>query len=129
MKVEIKARNNEELLKKIDERLDGEVTEVYINLRPTKIILVKILERAPNVKIIECPSSLYPKVSKKIIRALSQMGIKLVPANHSRGRPKKYDGAIIKQIKELVREGKTPKEVSQELNIPLRTVYYIINGR
>ncbi|RLF85892.1 DUF1699 domain-containing protein, partial [Thermococci archaeon] len=30
MKVEIKARNNEELLKKIDETLNGEVTEVYI---------------------------------------------------------------------------------------------------
>ena len=129
MRVEIKARNSEELLKKIEEELNGNVTEVYINLRPTKIILVKILERAPNVKTIGCPPSLYPKVSKKIIRALDQMGIKLVPMNHSRGRPRKYDHSTIKRIEELVKKGKTPKEISEELNIPLRTVYYLINGR
>ncbi|USG99568.1 DUF1699 family protein [Thermococcus argininiproducens] len=129
MKVEIKARNNEELLRKIDEMLSRDATEVYINLRPTKIILVKILEKAPNVKVIKCPPSLYPKVSKKIVKALSQMGIELVPANHSRGRPKKYDVSTLKLIEELIKKGKTPKEISEELGIPLRTVYYIINGR
>lgn len=129
MKIEIKARNNDELLRKIEEKLNKDVTEVYINLRPTKIILVKILERAPNVKVIGCPPSLYPKVSKKIIKALNQMGIKLVPMNHSRGRPKKYDPDTLKLIEELIKKGKTPREISEELNIPLRTVYYIINGR
>jgi len=129
MRVEIKARNSEELLRKIEENLTRDVTEVYINLRPTKIILVKILERAPNVKTIGCPPSLYPKISKKIIKALDQMGIKLVPMNHSRGRPKKYDQPTLKLIEELVKKGKTPKEISKELNIPLRTVYYLINGR
>jgi len=129
MKVEIKARNNEELLRKIEERLNKDVTEVYINLRPTKIILVKILEKAPNVKTIGCPPSLYPKVSKKIIKALDQMGIKLVPMNHARGRPKKYDPSTLKLIEELVKKGKRPREISEELNIPLRTVYYLINRR
>ncbi|WP_461866845.1 DUF1699 family protein [Thermococcus sp.] len=129
MRVEIKARNNEELLRKIDQLLDEEVTEVYVNLRPTKEILVRILENAPNVRVIGCPPSLYPKVSKKAIHALSQMGIKLIPVAYSRGRPKKYDEKTLVLIRRMVKQGKKPKEISRELNIPLRTLYYMINGR
>lgn len=129
VKVEITARNNEELLRKIDEILNENVREVYINLRPTKEILVRILENAPNVKLIGCPPSLYPKVSKRVIRALKQMGIEVVPIQRSRGRPKKYDERIVVKIRELVKTGKTPKEISRELGIPLRTVYYMLNGR
>lgn len=129
MRVEIKARNNEELLRKIDRFLNEDVTEVYVNLRPTKEILVRILENAPNVRVIGCPPSLYPKVSKKAINALSQMGIKLIPVGYSRGRPRKYDEKTLSLIRRMMRQGKKPKEISRELNIPLRTLYYMINGR
>ncbi|ADT83473.1 DUF1699 family protein [Thermococcus barophilus] len=129
MRVEITARNNEELLRKIDELLNENVREVYINLRPTKEILVRILENAPNVKLIGCPPSLYPKVSKRVIRALRQMGIEVVPIKKSRGRPRKYDEAVLLRIRELMTQGKSPKEISRELGIPLRTVYYMLNGR
>ncbi|HIP89815.1 MAG TPA: DUF1699 domain-containing protein [Thermococcus paralvinellae] len=129
MRVEIKARNNEELLKKIDEMVNEDVKEVYINLRPTKEILVRILENAPNVRVIGCPPSLYPKVSKRVIKALRQMGIDIVPIKRSRGRPRKYDKTVLLQIRELMKKGKTPKEISNELGIPLRTLYYIINGK
>jgi len=129
VRVEIKARNNEELLKKIDEMVNEDVKEVYINLRPTKEILVRILENAPNVRVIGCPPSLYPKVSKRVIKALRQMGIDIVPIKRSRGRPRKYDKTVLLQIRELMKKGKTPKEISNELGIPLRTLYYIINGK
>lgn len=129
VRVEITARNNEELLRKIDELLNENVREVYINLRPTKEILVRILENAPNVKLIGCPPSLYPKVSKRVIRALRQMGIEVVPIKKSRGRPRKYDEAVLLRIRELMTQGKSPKEISRELGIPLRTVYYMLNGR
>ncbi|WP_457753003.1 DUF1699 family protein [Thermococcus sp.] len=129
MRVEITARNNEELLRKIDELLNEDVREVYINLRPTKEILVRILENAPNVKLIGCPPSLYPKVSKRVIRALRQMGIEVVPIKKSRGRPRKYDEAVLLRIRELMTQGKSPKEISRELGIPLRTIYYMLNGR
>jgi len=129
VRVEIKARNNEELLKKIDEMVNEDVKEVYINLRPTKEILVRILENAPNVRVIGCPPSLYPKVSKRVIKALRQMGIDIVPIKRSRGRPRKYDKTVLLQIRELLKKGKTPKEISKELRIPLRTLYYMINGK
>ncbi|NJE47225.1 DUF1699 domain-containing protein [Thermococcus sp. GR7] len=126
MRVEIKARNNAELIMKLNEVLNDEVTEVYINLRPTKEILVRILERAPNVRKISCPPSLYPKVSKKAINALAQMGIELVPEGYPRGRPRKYDERTIREVYNLIRKGITPKEISSRMGIPLRTVYYMI---
>ncbi|ACJ16249.1 DNA-binding protein [Thermococcus onnurineus NA1] len=126
MRVEIKARNNAELIRKLNEVLNDEVTEVYINLRPTKEILVRILERAPNVRKISCPPSLYPKVSKKAINALAQMGIELVPEGYPRGRPRKYDERTIREVYNLIRKGITPKEISSRMGIPLRTVYYMI---
>ena len=42
---------------------------------------------------------------------------------------KKYDPSTLKLIEELIKKGKTPREISEELNIPLRTVYYLINRR
>ncbi|NJE31275.1 DUF1699 domain-containing protein [Thermococcus sp. 18S1] len=126
MRVEIKARNNSELIAKLQEALNEEVTEVYINLRPTKEILVRILERAPNVRKISCPPSLYPKVSKRVIAALAQMGIELVPEGYPRGRPRKYNERTIREVQSLLMKGVPAKEISTRMGIPLRTVYYMI---
>ncbi|ASJ09309.1 DNA-binding protein [Thermococcus siculi] len=131
MRVEVKARNNEELIRKLERVLSDDVTEVYVNLRPTKEILVRILERAPNVRKISCPPSLYPKVSKKVIAALAQMGIDLVPEGYPRGRPRKYDEKTVRQVRELLMRGVPAKEISTRMGIPLRTVYYMMerNGK
>ncbi|WP_456367887.1 DUF1699 family protein [Thermococcus sp.] len=127
MKVRVKAKTYPELLKKLEEILDEDVTEVYVNLRPTKEVVVKILEKSPNVKKITCPPSLYPKVSKKVIFALSQLGIDLVPEKFPRGRPKKYDETTVEKILEMIGEGIPIREISNRLGIPLRTVYYLAN--
>lgn len=127
MRVEVKARNNAELLRKLKGALNEEVTEVYVNRRPTKEILVTILERAPNVRKISCPPSLYPKVSRKVINALAQMGIELVPEGYPRGRPRKYDERTVQEIQALLLKGFSAKEISARTGIPpLRTVYYIL---
>ncbi len=126
MRVEVKARDNSELIRKLQKMLGPEVTEVYINLRPTKEIVVRILESAPNVRRISCPPSLYPKVSKKIINALEQLGIELVPEKRLRGRPKKYDEKTVKLVREMAGMGIPMREISERLGIPLRTVYYMV---
>ena len=125
MKVRVSAKTYDELLRKLSE-LDEDVTEVYVSLRPTKEVVVKILENAPNVKRISCPPSLYPKVSKRVIYALGQLGIELVPEKRPRGRPKKYDEKTVKLVRELAERGVPMKEISSRLGIPLRTVYYMV---
>jgi hypothetical protein len=128
MKVRVSAKTYDELLRKLSE-LDEDVTEVYVSLRPTKEVVVKILENAPNVKRISCPPSLYPKVSKRVIYALGQLGIELVPENRPRGRPRKYDEKTVKLVRELARKGVPMREISERLGIPLRTVYYMASKR
>jgi len=128
MKVRVSAKTYDELLRKLSE-LNEDVTEVYVSLRPTKEVVVKILENAPNVKRISCPPSLYPKVSKRVIYALGQLGIELVPEKRPRGRPKKYDEKTVKLVRELAERGVPMKEISSRLGIPLRTVYYMANKR
>ncbi|WP_456420554.1 DUF1699 family protein [Thermococcus sp.] len=125
MKVRVSAKTYDELLRKLS-NLDEKVTEVYVSLRPTKEVVVKILENAPNVKKISCPPSLYPKVSKRVIYALSQLGIELVPESYPRGRPRKYDEKTVKLVRELAEKGVPMREISARLGIPLRTVYYIV---
>ena len=125
MKVRVSAKTYDELLRKLSE-LDEDVTEVYVSLRPTKEGVVKILENAPNVKRISCPPSLYPKVSKRVIYALGQLGIELVPEERPRGRPRKYDEKTVKLVRELARKGVPMREISERLGIPLRTVYYMV---
>ena len=125
MKVKVSAKTYDELLRKLS-NLDENVTEVYVSLRPTKEVVVKILENAPNVKRISCPPSLYPKVSKRVIYALGQLGIELVPERYPRGRPRKYDEETIKLVRELAEKGVPMREISARLGIPLRTVYYIV---
>jgi len=124
MKVRVSARTYDELLRKLS-ALDEDVTEVYVSLRPTKEVVVKILENAPNVKRISCPPSLYPKVSKRVIYALGQLGIELVPEKRPRGRPRKYDEKTVKLVRELAKKGVPMREISERLGIPLRTVYYM----
>jgi hypothetical protein len=125
MKVRVSAKTYGELLRKLSE-LDEDVAEVYVNLRPTKEVVVKILENAPNVRRISCPPSLYPKVSKRVIYALSQLGIELVPEERPRGRPRKYDEKTVKLVRELAEKGVPMREISSRLGIPLRTVYYMV---
>lgn len=42
---------------------------------------------------------------------------------------RKYDDNKRKMVRKLKDEGRKPKEISEELDIPVRTVYYILNKK
>lgn len=42
---------------------------------------------------------------------------------------RKYDLNTREEVKLMKKEGKSPKDISSKLNIPLRTIYYILNRR
>ncbi|MDI3474548.1 MAG: hypothetical protein PWQ95_276 [Thermococcaceae archaeon] len=126
MKVKIRAKNNAELIRKLEDELNEDVTEVYVNIRPTKEIVVRILELAPNVRKISCPPSVYPKVSGRVVSALRQIGVELVPEGYPRGRPKKYGAETVRMVVEMARKGLSLREISEKTGIPLRTVYYMV---
>ena len=48
---------------------------------------------------------------------------------HVKHYKRKYDGECRLKVKSMRNEGLKPKEISQELNIPIRSVYYILNKK
>ncbi len=122
----IKAKTKQELLQKIETNLNGTDEEVYISLRPTLEIIMRILEKSPGVRKISCPHSLYLQVSRKVFRVLEGKGVKLEPGEFKVGRPNKYDEDTIAMMITARKNGKTAKQISEEFEIPLRTVYYYL---
>lgn len=123
MKV-LKGRNKNELMAKLKE-LNGEDT-VYINMRPTIDIVNAILNTSSNVKSIVCPPSLYAQASQKVKGALDGAGVALRQGDFKVGRPKKYDAGTVQAILGKKTSGQSAKAIAQEMEIPLRTVYFYL---
>lgn len=119
----LNSRNKDELLTQI-KTLDGVDSELYISLRPTKEIIDELVKQNTTVKKVYCPPSLYLQVSKKVFRALDGVDLELKPGDFKAGRPKKYASDTITQIIGERSTGKSARKISEEHNIPLRTVYY-----
>lgn len=102
--------------------------EIYVNKPLSSQVIMELLDQYPDLKKIKCPSSLYLRTSKKYLDALSELGITVEPVN-KRGRPKKYDETEAKLIQKMINEGKSPKEIADKLQIPLKTVYYLKNTK
>jgi hypothetical protein len=98
--------------------------KVYINQPLTSRKIMEVLEKYPDLKKITCPVSLYERTSPKYLDALKELGIEVEPVAY-KGRPKKYYEKDIFMIKSLLKDGKTPKEISQKMEIPLKSVYYL----
>lgn len=86
---------------------------------------MELLDKYPDLKKIKSPKSLYIRTSKKYLDALSKLGIEVEPVI-KRGRPKKYGVNESEKVHDMLMEGFTPKEISEKLDIPLRTIYSLI---
>lgn len=99
--------------------------EIYINQPLTSHKIMEILEENPEIEKITCPPSIYKRITPRYLEALSKLGVKVEPVS-KRGRPKKYDAKDRENINNLLKKGYNPREISDKLNIPLKTVYYFI---
>jgi hypothetical protein len=122
----IRAKNRTELLRKIQHELNPSTKEVYIDIRPSIQIIVAILNKAPSIKAIHIPRSLYKETPRKIKNALNKVKVKLIPSNRLQGRPRKHSKEKMDSVFKLAKEGKTAKMISIETGLPLRTVYYYL---
>lgn len=122
----LRSSKNEELIKEIKEKLNKNVKEVHLSIRPTVNIIASILSSAPQVKLITCPPSLYRRTPIKIKEALEKVRIPFKPLRLTPGRPRIHSGNDIENIVDL-RKKYSVKEISKKLKMPLTTVYYYIN--
>ncbi|MCE5213952.1 MAG: resolvase [Methanobacterium sp.] len=98
--------------------------EIYVNKPLSSQKIMEILDSNPELEKIKCPSSIYLRISPKYLEALSKLGVDVEAVSY-KGRPKKYDDADIAKISILQKQGLTFQEISDELSIPLKTIYYL----
>jgi hypothetical protein len=97
---------------------------IYVNEPLSSRKIMEILDKNPDLKKISCPPSLYRRISPKYLDALENLGIE-VEAVRKKVRSRKYTENDHYLVKKLLKEGKTPKQISGQTNIPLKTVYYL----
>ncbi|ADP77407.1 Resolvase helix-turn-helix domain protein [Methanothermus fervidus DSM 2088] len=99
--------------------------KIHVTKPLTIKTITELLEKNPDLEEITCPASLYRRISPKYIKALKELGVKVRATKRGRGRPRKYSEKDKAMVNRLLKKGKTPKEVSKIMNIPLKTVYYL----
>ncbi len=124
--VVLRSSQKDVLIREINKKLDSNTKKVHLSVRPTINILASILTAAPNVKIVTCPPSLYERTPKKIRLALSKIGIEFEAFLLTPGRPRSHPNWKIDKVYDLEKKGYSAKEISDELDIPLTTVYYYL---
>ncbi len=124
--VVLRSSRTESLLDGIDEKLDKSTSVVHLSVRPTVNILASILTAAPDVKTITSPPSLFVRTPKKLRDALEKIGVDFTPLLLTPGRPRLHPNWKIDKAYALDEKGFSVKEISEELDIPLTTVYYYL---
>jgi len=120
-----KALKKDQLISDIREGFDD--SEVYICLRPCIDVVIELLENGPNLSTIYCPPSLYELTSTRVRNALEKVNVRLRPFGGGAGRPKVYDENDVKEIRNLMDAGLSITRISQELEIPRRTIYHLLS--
>ena len=103
------------------------VEVVYVNEPLSSRKIMEVLDSNPNLEKITCPISIYTRISKKYMDALKELGIDVEPIKR-RGRPKKYSSNEAAKIQTLLDRGESPKTISKNLNLPIKTIYYLKNS-
>lgn len=97
--------------------------EIYVSQPLTSHKIMEILDKHPELRKITCPPSLYKRIAPRYLDALSKLGVEVEPVEKI-GRPRKYGEKDIESIEKMFKEGFTPREISDALDIPLKTVYH-----
>lgn len=127
--VVLRSSQKDVLIEEINQKLDENTKKVHFSIRPTINILASILTAAPNVEKITCPPSLYERTPKKIRTALDKIGISFEALLLTPGRPRSHPNWKISKVYDLEEKGYSAKEISDELKIPLTTVYYYLKKK
>lgn len=105
--------------------MDEDITTVHITKALTSALIVELIEKYPNLKVITCAPSVYKRTSDVYIDALKQVDIE-VRKQYNWGAKSKSHGLEFKVLK-LSNKGLKPKEIAEKLDISLNKVYYLLN--
>ena len=98
-------------------------TVVLLKVKPSALLVASILNQTKAKKII-CSEGIWKTFTKKMISALSDMGIVIEVTSLKNGRPYKFDEKDAEKGNSLINGGKTVKEAAKELKMSERALYY-----
>ncbi len=122
-----KAKRKKELLAEIEEGFSDK--EVYISRIVGMDILLALLEHGSSLRTIVIPPSVYAQTSDRVRSYLKKTRVSLEKGEDTAGRPLKYTKKDIKEIVKLKEEGIPIVEISKKLDIPRRTIYYLLKEK
>lgn len=97
--------------------------EIYVNQPLTLHKIMELLDKNPELRKITCPPSIYKRIPSRYLDALSNLEVEVEPVEKL-GRPRKYGKKEIENMEKMFEQGYTPQEISDTLDIPLKTVYH-----
>lgn len=124
----IQEHSKENLIKRIEE-LDKGIGEVYINMRPSYSLVIKMKKELPNLHTIMCPPSLLAQTSNRVFKLLRTKGIKIKEKGVRVGRPMVHKEKEIDKVLSLRKKGVPAAKIAEKLGIPTRTVYYYLKNK
>jgi hypothetical protein len=85
-----------------------------------------LLEHGRNVKVVVLPPSIFTQTSQRVKTYAEKARVTLKKGEEPVGRPPKYTDETIKKIIQLKDKGVSMIQISKDLKIPRRTVYYLL---
>ena len=103
--------------------LDINAWQIHITHPLTSEKIIELMDNYPSLRRITCSQSLYDNISPKYLEALNSLDIK-VEVEYNWGRKRVHPQEDIDKVLDSLKEGNSPKSVSEQFNIPLNRVYY-----
>ena len=100
---------------------------VHISSQLSSKMIVELIDENPNLNKITCPPSIYKRTSNKYLEVLKDLGID-VEIKYDWGANKKYGTKKREEVIKLIKEGESPSQVAEKLNLPIKTIYYLKNS-
>jgi hypothetical protein len=92
-------------------------------------ILFALTDHGKNLRTIVVPPSIHAQISERVKSHLEKERISLEKGDRSVGRPPKYTETDIKKIIQLKKKNVPITKICKELNIPRRTIYYLLEEK
>lgn len=104
-------------------KANADESAIFLKCKPSAALLAAVLNETKAKKII-CTEGIRKTFTKKMLGALSEIGVELEISQLKQGRPFAVGEEKLERAKELLKAGKFMKEAASEAGISERTLYY-----
>lgn len=106
-----------------DIELNPDAREAVLKVKPSAFLIAHLLSNT-RVKRIICSPGIHKTFTKKVLRALEKMNVRVLVRKARRGRPVSIPDSSIKMARKLIMEGSSVRDAAKKLDISERTLFY-----